>query len=338
MNVKDDAMTETPVPAAKSHSRTGVVLLASVLIVAIAVFAWIRLRVDSGEAQMPADAASPQALDQRLLVAEQHLARLEQERAALQQRLAESANRTNLLRDEVLGVSERAALIEDSVQQLSRSDRSAMDSLRLNEAELLLIIARERWQLSGDLAGTLQATELAAAAINGLKDPQWLTLRQTVTREVAAYRAIEADPRAIARGELDALEALLPQLPAANGNGADTAPEPYGFERLLNALIRIQPTGQQTLIAPAERQAAQTALALEIANARTALQLRQSTEFKNSVRRIDQWLLRLYADGKALQERRQRLQQAADAPLGIALPEAGSTLSELQRLKQGAAP
>lgn len=338
MNVKDDAMTETPVPAAKSHSRTGVVLLASVLIVAIAVFAWIRLRVDSGEALMPADAASPQALDQRLLVAEQHLARLEQERAALQQRLAESANRTNLLRDEVLGVSERAALIEDSVQQLSRSDRSAMDSLRLNEAELLLIIARERWQLSGDLAGTLQATELAAAAINGLKDPQWLTLRQTVTREVAAYRAIEADPRAIARGELDALEALLPQLPAANGNGADAAPEPYGFERLLNALIRIQPTGQQTLIAPAERQAAQTALALEIANARTALQLRQSTEFKNSVRRIDQWLLRLYADGKALQERRQRLQQAADAPLGIALPEAGSTLSELQRLKQGAAP
>lgn len=331
-------MTETPAPAATSYSRTGIVLLACVLIVALAVLAWIRLRVDSGEAPVPTDATSPQALDQRLLVTEQHLARLEQERAALQQRLAESANRTNLLRDEVLGVSERAALIEDSVQQLSRSDRSAMDSLRLNEAELLLIIARERWQLSGDLAGTLQATELAAAAINGLKDPQWLTLRQTVTRELAAYRAIEADPRAIARGELDALEALLPQLPAADGNGTEAAPEPYGFERLLNALIRIQPTGQQTLIAPAERQAAQTALALEIANARTALQLRQSAEFKNSARRIDQWLLRLYADGKALQERRQRLQQAADAPLGIALPEAGSTLSELQRLKQSATP
>lgn len=331
-------MTETPVPAAKSHSRLGVVLLAGVLIVALAVFAWVRLRVDSGEALVPTTDLSAQALDRRLLVTEQQLTRLEQERAALQQRLAESANRTNLLRDEVLGVSERAALIEDSVQQLSRSDRSAMDSLRLNEAELLLIIARERWQLSGDLAGTLQATELASTAINGLKDPQWLTLRQTVTRELAAYRAIEADPRAIARGELDALEALLPQLPAANGNGAETEPEPYGFERLLKALIRIQPTGQQTLIAPAERQAAQTALALEIANARTALQLRQSAEFKNSARRIDQWLLRLYADGKVLQERRQRLQQAADAPLSIALPEAGSTLSELQRLKQGAAP
>ncbi|MFN5703268.1 MAG: hypothetical protein ACK46K_05575, partial [Gammaproteobacteria bacterium] len=84
--------------------------------------------------------------------------------------------------------------------------------------------------------------------------------------------------------------------------------------------------------------AAQTALALEITNARTALQLRQSAEFKNSARRIDQWLLRLYTDGKALQERRQRLQQAANAPLSIALPEAGSTLSELQRLKQSVTP
>jgi uroporphyrin-3 C-methyltransferase len=337
MKVKDEVMSDTPVPVAKTHSRIGVVILSAVLIVALAVFAWVRLRVDSGEALIPAADLSTEALDRRLLLAEQQVARLEQERAAVQQRLGESANRTNLLRDEVLGVSERAALIEDSVQ-LSRSDRSAMDSLRLNEAELLLIIAQERWQLSGDLAGTLQATELAATAINGLKDPQWLTLRQTVTRELAAYRGIEADPRAIARGELDALEALLPQLPAANSGDIEGSPEPYGFERLLKALIRIQPTGQQTLIAPAERQAAQTALALEIANARTALQLRQSAEFKNSVRRIDQWLNRLYADGKALQERRQRLQQSANAPLSIALPEAGSTLSELQRLKQSVTP
>ena len=141
MNVKDDAMTETPAPAARSHSRIGIMLLACVLIVAIAVLAWIRLRVDSGEALVPTADLSTEALDRRLLIAEQQVARLEQERAALQQRLGESANRTNLLRDEVLGVSERAALIEDSVQQLSRSDRSAMDSLRLNEAELIACLS-----------------------------------------------------------------------------------------------------------------------------------------------------------------------------------------------------
>ena len=87
MNVKDDAMTETPAPAARSHSRIGIMLLACVLIVAIAVLAWIRLRVDSGEALVPTADLSTEALDRRLLIAEQQVARLEQERAALQQRL-----------------------------------------------------------------------------------------------------------------------------------------------------------------------------------------------------------------------------------------------------------
>lgn len=331
-------MTETPIAATKPNARLGRHLLLGALLVGLAGWFWFRLHTDSRNALAPSTDLSPQALDQRLLAAEQQVIRLEHERAALQQRLTESANRTNLLRDEVLGVSERAALIEDSVQQLSRGDRSAMDSLRLNEAELLLIIARQRWQLSGDLTGTLQATELAATALNGLKDPQWLTLRQTVTRELAAYRAIDADPRAIARGELDALEAALPQLPAANRSSAQSDPESFGLERLLKALVRVQPTGQQTLIAPVERQAAQTALLLEIANARAALQLRQSTEFKHSMQRINRWLRRLYVDGVALQERQQRLQQITDAPLSISVPEAGSTLSELQRLKQSATP
>ena len=65
---------------------------------------------------------------------------------------------------------------------------------------------------------------------------------------------------------------------------------------------------------------------------------RHSPEFKASVGRIGQWLQRLYADTPQLRERRQRLQMAAAAPLTPALPLAGSTLSELQRLKQGAAP
>ena len=39
--------------------------------------------------------------------------------------------------------------------------------------------------------------------------------------------------------------------------------------------MQIQPTGQQNLISPAERQAAQTALLLEISNARMALQMRE---------------------------------------------------------------
>ena len=52
-------------------------------------------------ADAPVD-LSPQALDRRLLSTEQELAKLARERAAWQQRLNESANRTNLLRDEIV--------------------------------------------------------------------------------------------------------------------------------------------------------------------------------------------------------------------------------------------
>lgn len=327
-------MSAPPTPT----RRGTLILTVAALAAASGLVYWKLLRAPAvpTAAETPTD-LSPQALDRRLLSAEQELLKLARERDAWQQRLSESANRTNLLRDEVLGIGERAALIEDSVRELGRSGRSAQDSLRIQQAELLLLIARERWLLSGDLSGAIQATDLAAAALGGLTDPQWLDLRQTVTRELAAYRAVEADPAAVARGELDALEALLPQLPAADATAAGK-PAASGLDRLLEALVQIQPTGQQTLIAPGERQAAKTALALEIANARSALQRRQSADFKASVTRIGQWLQRLYADTPQLRERRQHLQMAADAPLSPSLPLAGSTLSELQRLKQGAAP
>lgn len=331
-------MTDTPSPSAseRTRPRTGLLLLAAALLSALAYFAYTRLlKAPSGTAQTPE--LSVEALDRRLLATEQALTALQAERRNLQQRLDESTDRNNLLRDEMLGIGERAALIEDSIRELGAGARNTQETLRVGEAEMLLGIARERWLLSGDLSGTIQAMELASAAIAGLKGTQWLNLRQTMAQELAAFRAVEADPRAIARGELDALEDLLPQLPKAIANAPAARADGNGFRQLLDALVQIQPTGQQNLISPAERQAGQTALRLEISNARMALQLRQDAEYKRSVKRIEQWLTRLYAPTPALQERRARLRATAAAPLNISVPLSGSSLLELQRLKQESA-
>jgi len=328
---------ETPSPQPPKSSARAVltgVLLAVLVLAAFLGYRWLR-----GEGfGFPQPAAAPAAasVEQRLLGIEQQLERLERERAALQERMSEAGKRTNLMRDEVLAIGERAALMEDSVRQLSRHDLSAQDSLRLSEAELLLTIARERWLLSGDLSGAIQATEMAGNAINTLKDPKWVNLRQAIAQELLAFRTVDADPRAIARGEMDAMEALLPQLPAAHDINADSGE--YGAKRLLNALIRIQPTGEQTLISPAERQSAKTALALEMTNARSALQLRRAAEFKGAVLRMNVWLQRLYVQTPELKAQRTRLLALANAPLTAQVPLAGSTLQELQRLKQGDAP
>lgn len=334
-----DLSNQAATPPTKN--RRGVVLPVLLLIVALAaVYGYYRyvgkpagLDQTTGITDL-----SPEALDKRLLAVEQNLLQLERERAALQQRVSDSANRTNLLRDEVLGVTERAGLIEDSLRELSRSERSAQDSLRISEAELLLTIASERWKLSGDLAGAIQATELASQAINNLKDPQWVNLRQVIAQELAAYRALGPDPGATAKAELAALEAALPQLTPSNGQQVKAQDTAHGATRLLNALIRIQPSGQQTLIAPSDRRAAKTALELEIAGARAALQMRDSAEFKAGAVRINQWLLRLYLDTPQLKERRAKLLMLANNPLTLPLPLAGSSLSELQRMKQGVAP
>lgn len=329
-------MSESSQPAntAKPKSRMGYVLLMLILFIAVAgVSYWRYVMPQNGKAG--AD-LSPAMLDQRLLRAEQTIAQLEHQRDTLQQRLTESSNRTNLLRDEVLGVTERAGFIEDSIRDLSGSERSAQDTLHLNEAELLLTIANERWILNGDVNSTVQATELASQAINAMKGPQWVNLRQTIAQELLAFRALGPDPRLTAKGELDALEAALPQYTPASGQSSAAQQSEHGATRLLNALIRIQPTGQQTLITPSDRHAAKTALELEIANARMALHLRHSAEFKASVVRINQWLGRLYADTPALRERRAKLLAVANSPLSMPMLLAGSSLAELQRMKQGA--
>jgi uroporphyrin-3 C-methyltransferase len=277
-------------------------------------------------------------VDQRLLETEKNVMRLESERGALQQRLNETANRTNVLRDEILGVTERAGLIEESIIALSESEHSAQDNLRINEAILFLTFAKERWQLSGDLAGTIRATELARLSIDNLKDPKWVNLRQTITQELAAYRELDTDPVAIAKGELDALEALLPQLVSLSTQASNPKTSKQGMTRLINALIQVQPTGQQTLISPSERSAAKTALALDMSNARMAILLRNNTDFKASILRINKWLVRLYADTPALKVRREQLLLVASKPLNRFVPLAGSSLNELLLMQQGSKP
>src|SRR5690606_18938516 len=129
--------------------------------------------------------------------------------ARLQQ--AEATNR--LLREELIGLGQRAALVEDSVQRLSNPDQDAARALRLDEVELLLALGQQRLQLAGDAAGARRAYALAAQLLDGIADPAWLNLRQALAQERAALEALGDDPRAVAAGRLDAFSAALATLP-----------------------------------------------------------------------------------------------------------------------------
>ncbi|HEX5693466.1 MAG TPA: uroporphyrinogen-III C-methyltransferase [Arenimonas sp.] len=279
---------------------------------------------------------SPQALDARLLETEQGTASLRRNQQSIEQRLGDTQARTSLLREEVLGLGQRAAILEDNLREVSSQAAEGAQALRLDEVELLLGLAQARLAVAGDIDAAIRSLVLAQQALAAMTDPQFISLRQTLAQEIAALRALPADPRDEAAGELDALEATLPRLssrapgapPAAGGSDSR-------WQRILDAIVQVRPSSSQDLISPADRATGEATLALELALARTALERRDEAAFAASLQRVDQWLQRLYADNALLRERRERLQALAGQSLSPVLPEAGATLQQLRDLRRG---
>lgn len=280
---------------------------------------------------------SAEALDARLLEVESKQETARRSAAAQEQRLVDTRARTGLLRDEVLALTQRASLLEDSVREAAVGGRDGVSALRLDEVELLLTIALQRLQLAGDLAGAVRAAELAEGVLSTQRDPELVDLRQTLAEELAALRALPATPRAAAAGELDALEAVLPRLAAEDPLGAGRASDAVragGLQRLLDSLVQVRRSGGQDLLSPADRDTGRAALALELALARSALASGDEVAFRSSLARVDRWLARLYPDGPLLREWRARLAQLRKLELQYALPIAGATLKQLQDLQR----
>lgn len=331
-----DEAPETPT-ARRRFGALGWLLL--LLVLAAAAYGAWRAWPMLGTAAEEGPDLSPEALDARLLDAEQALVSLRRNQQNIEQKLSDTRARTGLLRDEVLGVGQRAAILEDNLRELSSQASEGREALRLDEVELLLSLAQARLVIAGDVEGAIRATAMARDTLAPLTDPQFINLRQTLGQELSALRALPADPRRIAAGELDALQASLPTLasraPGAPRTGGGSG---SGWQRLLDAVVQIRPSSTQDLISPADRATGEAALGLELALARTALDRRDEAGFRAGLQRIDQWLRRLYAENDALQERRGRLLELGRLSLTPDLPVQGAGLQQLRDLRQGRGP
>ncbi len=332
MNSVLDPSPDSPAPR-RAFGALGWLLLLAVL-AAGGYGAWRAWHLWFPVAQEGPD-LSPEALDARLLDAEQTVTTLRRTQQGLDQRLTDTTARTGLLRDEVLGVGQRAAILEDSLRELSAQAGEGREALRLDEAELLLSLAQARLGIAGDLAGAIRATTLAREVLEPMTDPQFISLRQTLGQELAALRALPADPRTQAAGELDALEALLPRLASrAPGAPAAASGQRPGWQRLMDAVVQVRSSSSQDLISPSDRATGEAALGLDLALARTALDRRDEAAFRASLQRVDLWLQRLYAEDAALRERRERLAELRTLALVPDLPMQGASLQQLRDLRR----
>ena len=286
-------------------------------------WAWWQARLAGEQAQANASAQQWQALDARIDA-------LRRDQRAQDQRLQQADATNRVLRDEVLGVGQRAALLEDSVRKLADPDRHGSQALRLDEVELLLGQGEQRLRLDGDLDGARRAYALAAGVLDGVNDPAYLNLRQALVQERAALDALGADPKALAAGRLDAFAATLAQPPAPAS--ATDATSPW-WRRVFARIVQVQPSQGAVAVGGSARSAAFAALQLEFALARSAIERRDATAYRNALARADGWLQRLWPASPELRQRRAQLQAFRALPLTLSLPTLGSTRQQLQALR-----
>jgi len=272
--------------------------------------------------------AAASASEHRMLALEERLAALRRDQRSQATRLQQADATNRILRDELLGISQRATLLEDSVAKLADTERDGARALRLDEVELLLAMAMQRLQLAGDLEGSRHAYALAAEVLAGIEDPRYLDLRQALAQERAALAAVKVDPAQAAAQQLDAFEAGLDQLPATAAAGTD--PRAPWWRRLLSRFVEVRPSAGVHLQAPADRGAARDALRIELTIARAALERRDAAAWRAALGRADAWLPRLWPDSPALRTRRQELRDLRALPLRPSLPVLGSTLEQLR--------
>lgn len=321
------AVSEHPTPPKRSRLATFV--LALMLVLVLLALAWWRWHaaIEQWFEPAPVDDSA-----QRIAALESQVQQQNNELRQMGERIAANASAQRIIRDDLLGIGERAALLEDAVNRLADPEVASTQSLRLDEAELLLVMARERLDLANDRAGAERAYVLAEAVLSDVANPRFVSLKQALAQELAALRAASEDPRARALAELDALDAALDSLGAEPEHGAETAPQPR-WRALLGQLVQVRRTDEQQLLADDERGMARTALNLELALARAALERRDDAEFQSALTRIERSLRRLYPESTARQAHLQRLQAFQNQSLKLDLPVLGSTLEQLRALR-----
>ena len=315
---------DTPAPRRRRSPLPGFVAL--VLLVALLAAVYVGWR--RGREHEAADAVDAR---QQIDSLSERLNAIRGEQRSNSRRLQQADSLNRVLRDELDGISQRAALLEDTVDKLADPDRHGAQALRLDEAEMLLVLGGERLHIAGDLDGARRAYALASGVLDGIDDAAYLSLRQTLLQERTALDALGADPRVKAIAQLDAFAQNV-TAPATRDARETRANTPW-WQRAFGNLLQVQPTDRAVAVQPADRAAALAGLQLEITLARAAAERRDTVAYRQALNRADNWLQRLAPDSVALAEQRSKLRNIAAMPLSLSVPTLGSTLQQLRQLR-----
>lgn len=315
-------MAESAPTVSTSRRALAPWLLVALLAGALGIGAW---QWQSRETQREADAADARA---RLAALEARLDALRLAQRAQQGRLQHADATNRVLRDELLALGERAALLEDALARLAQRDADRAHALRLDEVEWLLAAGVQRAQLIGDLDGARRAYALAAGVLDGLPDPTLVDLRQTLAHERTSLDAAGVDPRTQVLEGLAALARSADAPPALPTPAADAAP---GWRRLLGTLVDVRPSDAAAPPRVTDRAAWRATLQLELALARAAAERRDGPAFRAALARAEAAVRALWPASTARDRLLARMRTLSTHALSPALPALGTTLRQLRQ-------
>lgn len=323
-------VAEGKAPRARRGARA---LLAAFVLVLLVVLAW---RVWLGSRETAVTQAEVTALSGRVGALEDTLASLQQERAGLRQRLQDADAVNRALREQLLGLDERTRTLEDAVASLSEQHFAAADALRLDEVEMLLRMAQERYTLFHDAAGALQATTLAGQALAAVSDPAYAELAQTIEAQRQALLAARLPARTADLATLGRLRAQAPLLPIRRDDAVPASPPQGVLARIgaaLSGLVRIQRSAHAPLAA-ASAGLARELLLLDLAQAQSALLAWDSDGYRAALQAARTLLtLRFDPAAGAVQAAAADLARLAAEPLPVAAPDLDAALAQLRSLR-----
>ena len=313
-------------PSSRRTVRWIAIVLVLALLAAAGGFAWRAWQAQARQSEQQRSAAA-----QQLAALQQALDALRSDQRANARGLQDVAGTNRVLRDEMLGLGQRSALLEDSVARLAEHTRHGTQALRREEAELLLAQAQQRLLYAGDLDGTRRLYALASGVLEQLDGPEYLNLRQALLQERNALDALGPGVRVQAAQQLAQWTAALPGLPDQAAQASATA-RPW-WQQLLSPLVQIRAADPQVLVAGSERVAAEDALQVELSLARAALERGDAAAWQQALQRVDNWLQRLWPDTPQQRRQRRQLDELRTLDLQPSLPELGSTLQQLRGMR-----
>jgi uroporphyrin-3 C-methyltransferase len=303
-------------------------LLVVVALAAVAAAAWFGYR--SLQSRLVQADQSRATATLQLTALEQSVDALRRDQRANARSIQDAAATNRVLRDEVLGLGQRNALLEENLARLADSSRQGAQAVRREEAELLLSQAQQRLIYAGDLDGARRLYGLAAGVLESLDGPEYLNVRQALIQERNALDALGPGIRAQAAEQLTRWAGTLESLPEQLRQATDDA-QPW-WQQLLSPLMEIRPADAKVLIARSERVSANDSLQIELSLARAALERSDNPAWTAALGRVDIWLQRLWPDSPQRQSQRNELDALRALDLHPTLPELGSTLQQLRSL------